>query len=110
MNPYSYEERQLAAYRVNLKRSLRVRGVEFDNEAATEVLEQLTIANTPATHVTFDRHAVRSLAGKTVAATQATNRYESISDGVDGPEVTAFSVTSYVIGGQAYGSEFFLGK
>lgn len=110
MNRYSYEERQHAAYRVNLKRNLRIRGVAFDNEAPTEELERLTIANTPTGHVTFDRHSVRPLAGKTVAATQVTNHYESIGYGISGQELTTISAVSYVIGEQSYGSEFFLGR
>jgi hypothetical protein len=101
----------IAAYRVVLKRALRLKGVEFDNEAPTETLEALTVeSNNPEETVTFGCGAPDGLAGKTFKAVKKVEDYESVVYGQNGMVYEKMQSVTYLIDGCYYGNECFIGK
>ena len=99
---------QQAKYRVSLKRQLRLKGIEFNNQDSTEKLEALTKENRNEVEVTFDKFSPKGLAGKTVKAikTVKVHTREYVEYGVK--RVYSWESVSYLYDGQYYGEEFFV--
>jgi len=103
----------IAKYRVSIKRQLRLKEIVFNNGDSTETLEALlkSLENSKAlaeneVWVVFDKFSPTP--GLRCKATKIVNNYTDKCDSRSGLQDYTCESTSYQIGDQFYGEEFFI--
>lgn len=100
---------QIAAYRVSIKRQLRLAGVEFDNNATTETLESLLTQSQDKNDkelvvVTFNGGKEK---GQKIVAKKVVKSFEEQRIECGRMFIDKYTYVSYLYEGMFYGSEYF---